>query len=242
MDNITNIVVDPAIKSISFHQFETPVFNVKRLGTVIGIWESDMIDGGEDLLAWKSIIFSCTKTTDSDIYVFISNHDSTTESTTWIGPYRNATTSMVEFTKRYMKIRAVLIQRGVAQPGYGYNTSIGPSIDSLTLKCVASGSASKFFTKAYEIGFSPQRALIVAQTDIPEGAMIRFGVANLDTLDLTKYQFFNLNEITKLNRLPVTGRKIKIYIEMSGNSGEQIVVHEFAIMFSGELQSSVNML
>ena len=225
MENVTNITIDPAITSVNFHQFEVPVFNVKRLGSVIGIWESDMIDGGEDLLAWKSVIFSCTKPEDSDIYVFVSNHDIITESATWIGPYRNTSTSMVEFTKRYMKIRAILIQRGVAQPGYGYNTSIGPSIDSLTLKCVASGNASKFFTKVYETGFSPQRILMVAQTDIPEGSMIRFGVTNLDTLDLTKYQFFNLNEITKLNRLPVTGRKIKVYIEMSGNSGEQIVVH-----------------
>lgn len=241
MNDITSKVILPQVlTTASFHQMTVPIFGGSKLGSVIGIWESDIIDGTSTLLSWKQIVLSCTKPTNSDIYLFVSNQDTTTETQVWNGPYRNNLTSMLSFTKRYMKIRAILIQKGDLSYLYDYHSPIGPSIDQITLKGVDSGTSSKFFTKAYEIGFSPVHILMTAETNIPDGSIVRFGATNIDTTDLSKYQFFNLNEITKLNKMPVTGQKIKLYIEMSGSSGESIVVDEFAIMFSGEGVDELN--
>ena len=243
MQDITDkITVDPAITSVNYYQLTAPIFSGRRIGSVIGIWESDSIDGTSDLLSWKEIVLSCTKPTGSDVYVFVSNQATTTEDPVWRGPYRNDTTEILSFSEQYMKIRAVLIQTGEVPYVYGYQPNLGPTIESITLKGISSGSASKFFTQAFNIGFNPQHILMTAETDIPSGSIVRFGVTNLDTINLEKYQFFDLHEITKLNRLPVTGEKIKIYIEMSGNSGDSIVIDEFAVMFSGEGQVEVNRL
>lgn len=242
MQNITTLIEhDADIKKVQFHALAEKVFSSFKLWTVIGIWESKPLDGGETLLAWKQILLSCTKPENSDIYLFVSNSDTTSEEDAWIGPYRNDQTDIISLTKRYLKVRAVLIQRGVPQQDYGYNGNvIGPSIESIFVQCVISGTASKFYTSVIDLGFSPRYILITSESDIPDGAVVRFGVSSLDTIDSEKYQFISENKIVKLNKIPVTGQKMKLFIEMSGNSGDPITIHEFAVMFSGDEQIFIN--
>lgn len=244
MNDITSqLNLDPHIKKVRFEQFQTPIFFGNKIATVIGIWDTDPLDGGSDILTWKKVVFSVFKPDNSDVYIFISNTDTPTESYTWTGPFRNSETSLLSFSKRYFRIRAVLIQRGELKYQYNYQEMpVGPYIDSLSLSCVTSGSAAKFFTKTMELGFNAKYILLTSETTIPEGSIIRYGVTNLDSVNLDYYQFFDVNKITKLNKLPVTGEKLKVYIEMSGNSGDPIIVHEFAIMFSGDEQIPTNQL
>lgn len=242
MNDITNnVTINSAITSVSFHQLESSVCFATKFNSVIAIWESDYLDGGEDLLLWKKITISSTSPEGADIYFFTSNSDSQIDSSVWSGPYRNSEYTMSTLTKRYLKIRIVLIQKGELRYEYNYQTNpIGPYVDSITAQCVISGTASKFFTDVFDIGFNPKYILLTSETDIPEGAIVRYGVTNLDTTNTNYYQFFEKDKITKLNRLPVTGQKIKLYIEMSGTSGETITVHEFATMFSGTSQYLLN--
>ena len=244
MNDITSqLTLDSNIKKVYFEQFQTPIFFGNKIGTVIGIWDTDPLDGGTDLLVWQKAIFSAFKPDNSDVYIFISNTDTSTETPIWTGPFRNSETSVLSYSKRYFRIRVVLIQKGDLQYQYNYQEMpVGPYIESIKLSCVTSGSSAKFFTKTIEIGFNPKYILLTSETDIPEGSIIRYGVTNLDSINLDYYQFFDVNKITKLNRLPVTGEKLKIYIEMSGSSGEPIIVHEFAIMFSGDEQTTTNQL
>ena len=116
----------------------------------------------------------------------------------------------------------------------------GPSINSIVLKGLLSATSSKFYTQTYDLDFNTQYILITAETDIPEGAIIRFGVTNLESTKVENYQFVELNRITKLNELSVTGKKFKLLIELSGNSSEEVIVHEFATMFSGSGQKTLN--
>jgi hypothetical protein len=239
-DITSKITLDSALTSVTFNQLTSPVFKVEKISTIMGIWESDPLDGSATLLSWKEIVFSGSAPSGSDRYIFISNTDTKTESPVWSGPYRNGTTSLLSFSKRYVRIRIIMIQSGVATPGYGYNAVTGPSIDSLSLKAIISGTAAKFYSDTFEVGFSPKYALITAETDIPDGTIIRWGIANLDSIDSTDYQFINENKITKLDRLSVTGEKVKVFIEMSGNSGDVITIDEFAVMFSGDDQAELN--
>jgi len=244
MDDITSqLTLDPNIQKVYFKQFQEPIFFATKIGTVVGIWTSDPLDGGTDLLMWKKATFSAFKPENSDVYIFISNTDTPTESYTWTGPFRNSETSLLTLSKRYFRVRAVLIQKGELKYQYNYQQMpVGPYIDSMSISCVISGSAAKFFTKTMELDFNAKYILLTSETDIPERSIIRYGVTNLDTVNLDYYQFFNVNDITKLNRLSVTGKKLKVYIEMSGNSGEPIIVHEFAVMFSGDDQIPTNQL
>lgn len=244
MQNITTLVThDQAIKKVQFHALAETAFCSSKIGTVIGIWESKPLDGGEALLAWKKILLLCTKPENSDIYLFVSNSDTTTESDSWIGPYRNNDTSILSFTKRYIKVRCVLVQRGDPQYDYNYQQGIvGPSVDSILVQGVTSGTAAKFYTSVIDIDFIPKYLLLTSEADIPDGAIVRYGVSSLDSTNSDKYQFITPNKIEKLNRLPVTGKKIKLFIEMSGNSGDPITIHEFGVMFSGDNQVFINKL
>lgn len=231
MTDLTQQLGGSIFSSVIFKQFDHPVFSCQKIGKVVGIWDSDYLDGDDSLVAWKSIVFTCTKPQNSDIYIFISNNDQSNENPVWIGPYRNNETILTPFTKRYMKIRAVLIFSGEYEPGYQYVTN-GPSIDSISLQCMTSENSAKFFTKSYDIGFSPKYILLTSEADIPSGSTIRYGVTNVDSTKEEMYQFFEPNQITKLENLPVTGQKIKLYIEMNASAGDPIIIHEFAIMFS----------
>ena len=127
---------------------------------------------------------------------------------------------------------------GEYTPGYQY-TDNGPLINSISLQCMTSQNSAKFFTKSFDLGFSPRHILVTSESDVPSGANIRYGVTNIDSTKEEMYQFFEPNTITELTQLPVTGQKIKILIEMSGSYGDPVVVHEFAVMFSDQNEKQV---
>ena len=242
MNDITqNIIIPNEIESISFIPCFTNIFSGIKFTSVIGIWESNFLDGSESFLTWKSISSSTTKYENSDIFFFISNSDELTTQPIWNGPFRNSEISLIDYTKRYIKIRCVLKQSGDPQNGYTYgNDPLSPLINSLYIKSIISGTASKFYTRTIDLGFIPQHILLTSETDIPEGCIIRYGISSIDTIKSKYYEFFDANKIVKLSKLPITGNKIKLFIEMSGNSGNPIVIHEISTMFSGNGQIFVN--
>lgn len=227
-------------QSVTFTQLTQPVFSAYKIGSVFAIWESDYLDGDVSLIAWKSIIMSAYKPAGSDIYLFIANADSNTEKPAWYGPYRNNDTIITEFSKRYMKIRAIMLYAGEYTPSYQYSTT-GPSISSISLQCMTSQNSAKFFTKSFELGFSPKYILLTAETETPPGASVRYGITNSDSTKEDVYEFFTPNKVVELTRMPVTGEKVKLLIEMSGSYGDPVVVHEFAVMFSDRDETQVEL-
>jgi hypothetical protein len=222
---------------INFLQLDHPIFSANKITKVFGIWESDFLDGEESIISWKKINFSSTKPDHSDIYVFVSNTDNKQNEQEWHGPYRNNETILTHFSRRYMKIRAVMTFSGEYQPDYQY-LSCGPTINSIDIQCVTSENTSKFFTRSFDIGFNPKYMLLTSETEVPPGGSIRYGVTNVDSTKNKFYQFFEPNKNIKLESLPITGNKIKVFIEMSGSAEDPVVVHEFAVMFSDRDQKT----
>jgi len=243
MADITNkLTLDPAITKVYYRQLTEACFGGRKLSTVMGIWDSGIIDGENDLLEWKSVVYSGSFPDGTSMYLYVKNSDTTTFGDDWGNPFRNHSSSMAEFDKRYLKVRLVLVFTGEPLQPYGYTPQnvTGPVVDSLLIKGVASGTASKFFTKTFDLEFSPRFFLISEESDVPEQSVLRYAVTNLDSTDASEYQYVTPNEITELTELSVTGKKMKLMIEMSGSSGEEIVVHEFAFMFSGDEQKELN--
>ena len=116
----------------------------------------------------------------------------------------------------------------------------GPRLSRAKPAAVTSQTAALFFTEAFETGFYPKSVVITAETDVPENSILRFAVTSLDSVDPDDYQFVELDKLTQLDQLSVTGTHVRFMIEMSGNSGESVVVHEFAAMFSGYGQAHLN--
>ena len=79
------------------------------------------------------------------------------------------------------------------------------------------------------------------ESDVPDGAIIRYGISSLDSTNIDDYQFIEKNKMEYLDQLSITGEKIKFLIEMSGGSNDEVVVHEFAAIFGGDENSKLNL-
>lgn len=243
MEDITTQVSTPsAITQVRFHQLNEPVFCGTRLARVMGVWESKVIDGGSELLSWKSLAFNGTLPEGSHIYLYIETVDTKTDFVgDWIGPFMNTSNSVITYNGQYIKIRLVMVFDGDLETQYGYTAGVsGPIINWIKLTGITSSNAAKFYTRTFDLEFNPKYFLITAEETVPEGSIVRYAVTNVDTDDTSYYQYVDLNNITTLNTLPVTGNKLKVLIEMSGSSGEDIVIDEFAVMFGGEEQIGLN--
>jgi hypothetical protein len=225
----------------SFQYLGMPVYAAKTPRQVIGIWDSGVIDGTEYLLTWREAILSAIYSGPDDrVYLFSRTGPSADLSAVaWSAPGASLSLA-VPSSDRYLQIRIVVVATTLSPyPSYQFQ-SVGPTVERLTVKGVTSQSSSLFFTEAFSIGFYPKSIVVTAETDVPENSILRFAVTSLDSVDSADYQFVELDTLTQLDQLSVTGTHFRLMIEMSGNSGESVVVHEFAAMFSGYGQSHLN--
>ena len=227
------------VGSAVFYPSDQPLFGATRNCTIIGIWDSPVIDGTSDILYWRESSYSGTVPSNSKVYFYQRSSNDNLDMGEWSVPSLNYSTK-IGTNYRYVQTRLVLVSTG-CQSAYGYQYGDNtPLIDYLTIKGITSANSDKFFTKTFDLGFSPKHFLITSESDVPEGTLLRFGVTNLDSVDENDYIFVEENKITELDLLSATGTKIKIMIEMSGSSNEQVVVHEFATMFSGDDNKQLN--
>jgi hypothetical protein len=225
----------------SFQHLGMKVYAAKTPRKVIGIWDSEVIDGSEYLLTWREAVAAATLNGVSDrVYLYDrTGPTSDLSAVAWSDPGVSLSLS-IPSTDRYLQIRIVVVAATPSlYPGY-QSQPIGPTVEQLTIKGVTSQTAAYFFTKAFPIGFYPKSVVITAETEVPENSILRFAVSSLDSIDPSDYQFVELNRLAQLDQLSVTGTHVRFMIEMSGNSGESVVVHEFAAMFSGYGQAHLN--
>ena len=226
----------------TFHHLGISAFSASTVRTIMGIWDSETLDGTENLLNWTAIEYEATKNAASDrIYIYWRKGATTDlSSVEWSNPSLNETTELTG-SERYLQVRIVIVAHVLAPTPYPtYGDGTGPTMQQLTVKGITNISSSLFFTKTYELGFYPKSVVATAEADIPDGTVLRIGVTSLDSTNLDDYQFVETNSLTELDRLSVTGTKFKLVLEMSGDSGNTIVVHELAAMFSGEGQLKLN--
>jgi hypothetical protein len=227
-------------KTASFTHAGEETFGTFKTAKAIGIWDSDVIDGTEYLLIWKALELSSTLQSNNDrVYTYIrSGSTSDLTDQLWEGPVSQS----ISKTSRFIQIRLVIVSTSPINAPYPTYQSdkIGPTIDRLTLKGTASSTADLFFSKTFDIGFAPKSIVLTHESDVPEGSILRFGVTSLDSVNLTDYQFIDANKAVNLDQLSVTGEKIKFVIEMSGNSNDEVVVHEFAAFFGGDENNRLN--
>jgi hypothetical protein len=227
------------VQSAVFQALDRPVWGATRICTLIGTWDSPVIDGTSNLLLWTSATYSGTVPSNSKVYFFQRTSDDPNNMGEWSVPSLNYS-APINTKARYVQTRMVLVSTG-CQSGYGYQYGNNtPLIDFLTIKGITSANADKFFTKTFDLGFSPKHFIITSESEVPDGTILRFGVTNLDSVDEDDYVFIEENKVENLDLLSATGTKIKIMIEMSGSSSEEVVVHEFATMFSGEGNKQLN--
>jgi len=229
--------IGDAITTAVFTHMGEPIWDGIIPRTVVGIWDSGVMDGGDALLGWRGVSYTATKHDSEYIIMYARSGDTEDLSAlSWGDPSLNPETDISAHTARYLQIRLVLVAKVYIPVYYSYTTqaSGGPVITEMLITGVTSATASLFFTKAFELGFTPVSVVLTSESDVPVNSILRWAVTNTDSVNLDDYQWIDENSVENLDLLAATGTKFKIVIEMSGSTGDVITVHEFAAMFGGE--------
>jgi len=232
---------DLQVTSAVFQHLGYQPYAASKKDMLYAVWDSAILDGGTGLVSWASFSYSLTRNSEYDkVYVYVKTSDSQEMSgEKWSTPFVNEGGSIMS-SKRYLAMRIVM--RSPVTSAYNYHgTTLGPVVSDMEISSIVSDTAALFFTKTFELGFYPKSIVTTVSADVPEGATLDIGATSLDSITAEDYQFFSPNTIVDLDRLSITGKKIKLMLRMSGSGTSEVVVHEFAAMFSGDDQTRLSM-
>lgn len=90
------------------------------------------------------------------------------------------------------------------------------------------------------MGFAPKHILLTYNADVSDESILRFAVTGFDSTDSSDYQYIDPNKVVELPELSILSDKFKLMVEMIGDTGIPIVLHEIGLMFSGDGQRRLN--
>lgn len=218
------------IKSISFHHMGEKVFSADQADVIYGVFVSQVIVAPLNLVRWHSIEVSSTSL--DNVWVYVRNADSNIESAPWNGPYKNFVNSIETMDMSMLQFMIVLKDDG----------AMSTKVDGISVKYVSSDNAKVFFSKTFNIGFRAEHVLLTYNADMSDDAVLRFAISGEDTIDPSKYQYIDPNKIQELTGISIFSDKIKLMMELAGDSGIPLKVHEIALVFGGDLYDRVNVM
>jgi len=240
--NKTKVKLDglSGIKTVSFDFLNHKVYSAQKIEAMCGFFVSSVIDAGSSLINWKEMLWDAVKPIGTDVAIYVKSaiSNQSLDISMWNGPYFNVTTDISNLNGRYLQFMVALCNNGTKSDYDRY--FVTPMFNSITLSYYSSSNASKFYTQAFNLGFVPKNILLTYNGDIPSDSIVRFAVSGFDSVDPNDYQYIAANKIEELDKLSLLSDKIKLLIEMIGNSQVPIVIHEVALMFSGDQQLRLN--
>ena len=230
---VSNSTLNSGISGASFTYLGEKVYAANKLERIYGVFLSSVIASNENFLKWKEITVNKTIDPYSTIYFFIRTSDSETfVESEWLGPFYNVTTDISYVGGKYIQFMIVL-RSDTTSPSV-------PKVDEVIISYYSSENSVKFFTHAFRIGFQPEHLLLTYNAVETDDTIIRFAVSGVDSVDMADYQFIEPNKLESLSGLTYASNKLKIMAEVIGSSQTQVVLNEFAVMFSGDADYRVN--
>ena len=231
------------IKSVNFHYLGDKVYSAKQVDRLVGTFVSQPIQGDSSLVTWKELTYSAQKFENTDIYIYVRSSSSIAglESANWIGPYLNSINDISVFKNIYLQFMVALIDVGAKNYNYQYLTvPPSPIFSAIDLTYLSLSNSAKFFTKAFNLNFTPKSLLLTYNGEISNDSIVKFAVSGLDSVSPSDYQYIDPNKIEDISELSLLSSKIKLMIEMVSDATIPAVIHEFALMFSGDQQLELN--
>ena len=238
MADRTKLIADAVLDGVQYGVFYYPkdstIYSAKRVQRLAAVFESPIMDGGADLLSWKSLAWDSTIPSQTRVYVHAraAATEAGLSSTGWSDPYLNGSQDISGIQGRYLQVSIVLYSDGDAVT----ETMPSPAVSGLRISSYVTSSSSKFYTKTFSLGFKPRSILLTYNGTVPEGAMVRFAVAGEETTDMSDFQIINPNKVEELKDLSDLSEGLKVMILATGSTEVPFVVDEFSVAISGDGQ------
>ena len=212
-------------QSVSYNYLGRKIYSSSKIDRITGVFTSNIIDATTNFIAWEKVIWTGIQT-NYNIALYIKNSDSIQDMNkeSWKGPFYNKEVDLSSFDMSYLQFMFVMVYDGVTNP----------QIDSIDIKFISSQDPVHFYTKLFDLGFSPKTILLTYNAEDTIDSVVRFAVSVQDTTDIKKYQFIEPNKIETLLNLSPLASKLKLMIEIIGDSGIPVKIHEVALQVGGD--------
>jgi len=219
----------PGINSVSFNYLGAKPTAIQPIDRLTGVFISDQIKADDGFVRWLDVVWDGDQN-DFNLGFFVRSSNSPLENEKWYGPFYNSTFDVGFLKGRYFQFMVVMVT----------DTTYVPKLNIVNLKYITSSASSKFYTKAFELGFKPETILLTFNADLSDDTIVRFSVAGDDSIDPLDYQRIEPNKIETLSDISVFADKVKILMELAGEFTTDIAVHEFAFMVGGDEATRIN--
>ena len=165
-------------------------YSADEIDQEIGIYVSEIFDGSNDIVAWKTITWVSTEPSGTTVNLQIrsSSSESTVTDQDWSSDLvkgSGGTVSIEHITDQYIQFRAILQSR---------TRDISPTLTSVTIRNLTT-QASHFFTTNFVMPSRPIKGIITSNTFIPVTADIVFGISTKNSVDFGDYQIIENNRL-----------------------------------------------
>lgn len=224
----------PNIKTASFDYMGEKVYSATKVQRMYGYFVSKPVQADTGLATWEHLSWNGSKPAGTDIWFYLKSASTQEELDTaiWMGPYLNTVNDISAIKGTFLQFMIVLSMDEV-----GVDT---PSLSEIKLSYFSYQNDAKFFTKTFDLGFVPKHVLLTYNGTVSQDSIVRFAITGFDSIDPNDYQYIDPNKIEELSQISVLSDKIKVMIEMTGETGVPVTIDEFALMFSGDQQIHPN--
>lgn len=165
-------------------------YSADEIDQEIGIYTSEVLNGSNDLVSWKTITWVATEPsgTSVDLQIRYGATQDDTEEAEWSADLvqeANGLVSIEHITDQYVQFRAILKSS---------TRDLSPTLTSVTIRNLTT-QASHFFTTNFIMSSRAIKGLLTANTFIPVSADVVFGINTKNSVDFGDYQIIEPNRL-----------------------------------------------
>lgn len=166
------------------------ILSADRIDEEIGIYESEVFNGSNDLVSWRSLTWESIEPSGTHVYLNVrsGNSEDDCKNSTWSDNLEKNPANFVSIehiTNQYIQFRAILTSSV---------RDLSPSLTSVTLRNITAQS-SHFYTTNFILPSKPIKGLLTANTFIPISADVVFGINTNNSTDFSDYQIIEQNRL-----------------------------------------------
>ena len=219
----------PGINNIQFNYLGKKVTAIRPIEKLVGVFVSDQIMADDGFVRWLDVTWEGSQT-EFDIGIFVRSSNSPLRNQKWRGPFYNSTFDVGLEKGKYFQFMISMVSDG----------TYFPDLSNINIRYITSQASTKFYTKAFNLGFKPETILLTYNADLSDDTIVQFSVSGDDSINPLDYQRIEPNKIETLNEISVFSKNVKVLMELAGGFTSDINVHEFAFIVGGNNVERIN--
>jgi len=194
-------------------------YSAKKLDEEVGIYDSEIFNGTNDLIKWDRISWRTTEPTNTTVEIYVRTSATSTDILLkdWSGPYgidKASGVSLDSFIGQFVQFRAVLTSQ---------SKDISPTIHNVVIRSITAESIH-FFTTNFVLPSRIRKGILTSQNMIPISADIVFGINTTDSVDWSDYQPIDENRLFNISKI---GENLRVGIKLISPGRTQINADQF---------------